>query len=131
MAKTLGIGGIFFKAKDPQGLLEWYQKWLGFPDEAVGCSMFSPDSMPNGTYTAFSPCPSDTDYFATPGRGPAVSEDAQRFMVSLVVDDVSGALEQVRKGGATVLGTQREDFGAFGWFLDPEGSKVELWEPTR
>jgi predicted enzyme related to lactoylglutathione lyase len=130
MAKALGIGGIFFKVKDPQGLLAWYQKWLGFPDDAEGCAMFSPASMPEGACTAFSPIPSDADYFADPGRGPADSGDGQRFMVNFVVDDVHRALEQVEDGGGTVVGTQREDFGVFGWFIDPEGNKVELWEPA-
>jgi predicted enzyme related to lactoylglutathione lyase len=131
MAKALGIGGIFFKSTNPQALLAWYQKWLGFPGEHRDCAMFPPASMPEGACTVFSPYPSDTDYFARPGHGQADREDAQMFMVSLVVDDLSMAIEQVKAGGATVLGTQREDFGTFGWFIDPEGNKVEMWEPAK
>jgi predicted enzyme related to lactoylglutathione lyase len=130
-AKVLGIGGVFFEAKDPKGLMAWYQKWLGFPREYLDCAMFPPASMPEGACTVFNPLPPGTDYFSRPGMGPVDSEDAQRFMVSFVVDDLSLALEQVRSGGGTVLDTKREDFGVFGWFLDPDGNKVEMWEPAK
>jgi uncharacterized glyoxalase superfamily protein PhnB len=130
MAKALGIGGVFFKTKDPKGLLVWYQKWLGFPDGSDEYAMFMPATMPQGAGTVFSPFPSGTDYFARPNQGPMDREDAQGFMINLVVDDLSMALQQVKSGGAEIVGdTQHEDFGDFGWFIDPAGNKVEMWEP--
>ena len=131
MAKALGVGGIFFKAKDPQALLAWYQKWLGLPDESDSCSMFSPASMPEGACTVFSPFPSDTDYFARQAQDRVGYNDEQHFMISFVVDDLTLVLEQVESGGATVLGSKRDTYGSFGWFIDPEGNKVELWEPAK
>jgi len=121
MAKVLGIGGVFFKAKDPEQLGAWYQKWLGVPIEAPTYAGFKPDTMPAGGLTVWSPCKADTDYF---------DPSPQSFMFNLVVDDLEGALAQVTKGGATLVGeVQKFDYGSFGWFLDPEGNKVELWQP--
>ena len=122
MAKVIGLGGVFFKSRDPQALGEWYQKWLGVPVESAwGGATFKPDQMPPGGYTVWSPFPADTKYFA-----PA----EQPFMMNLVVDDLGGALTQVTEGGAEIVGEIEEsEFGRFGWFLDPEGNKVELWQP--
>ena len=122
MAKVIGLGGVFFKSRDPQALGEWYQKWLGVPVESAwGGATFKPDHMPPGGYSVWSPFPADTKYFA-----PA----EQSFMMNLVVDDLDGVLAQVSEGGAEIVGEIEEsDFGRFGWFLDPEGSKVELWQP--
>ena len=122
MAKVIGLGGVFFKSRDPQALGEWYQKWLGVPVESAwGGATFKPDQMPPGGYSVWSPFPADTKYFA-----PA----EQPFMMNLVVDDLDGVLTQVREGGAEIVGEIEEsDFGRFGWFLDPEGNKVELWQP--
>ena len=122
MAKVIGLGGVFFKSRDPQALGEWYQKWLGVPVESAwGGATFKPDQMPPGGYSVWSPFPADTKYFA-----PA----EQSFMMNLVVDDLDGVLAQVSEGGAEIVGEIEEsDFGRFGWFLDPEGNKVELWQP--
>ena len=122
MAKVIGLGGVFFKSRDPQALGEWYQKWLGVPVESAwGGATFKPDQMPPGGYSVWSPFPADTQYFA-----PA----EQPFMMNLVVDDLDGALTQVTEGGAEIVGEIEEsEFGRFGWFLDPEGNKVELWQP--
>ena len=122
MAKVIGLGGVFFKSRDPQALGEWYQKWLGVPVESAwGGATFKPDQMPPGGYSVWSPFPADTQYFA-----PA----EQPFMMNLVVDDLDGVLTQVTEGGAEIVGEIEEsEFGRFGWFLDPEGNKVELWQP--
>lgn len=122
MAKALGVGGIFFKSKDPQALLAWYQKALGLPSEIPGFATFFPAAMPPGSCTVFSPFMLDTDYFA-----PSTSA----FMFNLIVDDLDGALRQVAEAGATLAGdTASYDYGRFGWFIDPDGNKVELWEPV-
>jgi hypothetical protein len=81
------------------------------------------DDMPKGGYTVWSPFPSATRYFAPSTR---------QYMVNLVVDDLEGALRQVARGGARVVGdVQDYPYGRFGWFLDPERNKVELWELPR
>lgn len=122
MAKALGVGGIFFKSKDPKALMAWYQKALGVPSESADYATFFPAAMPAGGCTVFSPFMLDTEYFA-PSASP--------FMFNLVVDDLDGALKQVRDAGATLAGDVASyDYGRFGWFIDPDGNKVELWEPT-
>jgi predicted enzyme related to lactoylglutathione lyase len=122
MAKVLGIGGIFFKAEDPAKLAEWYGRWLGIPVEPEwnGASLKAGD-MPASGYTVWSPFAKDTTYFAP---------SEQVYMINLVVDDVDGALAQVAEGGASLVGEpESNDYGRFGWFIDPEGNKVELWKP--
>jgi len=121
-AKVLGVGGVFFKAKDPEALGQWYQKHLGIPiDPSWGGAAFTPDQMPDHGATIWVPFKANTDYF-----DPA----NQTHMINLVVDDLHKALTQVKEGGAELVGdTQNFDYGFFGWFLDPEGNKVELWEP--
>lgn len=122
MAKVVGLGGVFFKASDPQRLGAWYRDCLGMPVDEYGAA-FQPGGMPAGGYSAWSPFASDTKYFQPSGRD---------FMFNLVVDDLDGCLAQVREAGATLAGeVVEEEYGRFGWFLDPEGNKVELWEPRK
>lgn len=121
MAKALGIGGIFFTSPDPAALMAFYRTALGFPDTGTYVA-FEPHGMPAGSSSVFSPFAADTDYFAPSTRG---------FMFNLVVDDLDGALRQVEAAGGRLLGA-REDYsyGSFGRFLDPDGNKVELWQPA-
>ena len=123
MARVLGVGGVFFKSKDTEAIGRWYEKWLGFniyPE--WGGTMFTPDKLPAGAYTVWSPFKADSDYFS-PGTN--------NYMINLIVDDLDAALEQVKRGGADVM-SEREssDYGDFGWFIDPDGNKVELWQPA-
>jgi predicted enzyme related to lactoylglutathione lyase len=112
---------VFFKAEDPQQLGEWYQRWLAVPVERPYGASFQAGDMPAGGVTVWAPFESSTSYF-----DPAKKE----FMFNLVVDDLDGALSQVKEGGAVIVGVVEElDYGRFGWFIDPEGNKVELWEP--
>lgn len=121
MAKALGVGGIFFKSTDPQKLMTWYQTTLGIPSESTDYAAFMPATIPAGGCTVFSPFKASTDYFAP---------SAREFMFNLMVDDLDGALRQVAAGGAELVGEVQDfDYGRFGWFMDPEGNKVELWEP--
>ncbi|MGD8481445.1 MAG: VOC family protein [Gammaproteobacteria bacterium] len=124
MAKVIGVGGVFFKTEDPQGLSAWYRDWLGLPiDETYGGASFRPDTMPSGGYTVWAPFQASSTYF-----GPST----KAYMFNLVVDDLDGALAQVREGGAEIVGEIEEyEYGRFGWFLDPDGNKVELWEPRE
>jgi predicted enzyme related to lactoylglutathione lyase len=121
MARVLGVGGVFFRSSDPQALVEWYQRWLGVPIAFPHGNAFLPDAVPPGGATVWSAFPRDTRYF-----DPATRD----YMFNLMVDDLDGALAQVREGGATVVGNvEEQDYGRFGWFMDPEGNKVELWQP--
>jgi len=121
MAKVLGVGGVFFKSVSPRRLARWYSRCLGFPLVAPGVATFSPASMPKRSYTVWSALPSATRYFGA---------SKQQHMVNFVVDDVERALEQVVAAGGTRVGRIRDHpYGRFGWFLDPDGNKVELWQP--
>ncbi len=121
MAQVLGIGGVFFKSSDPKALGEWYHQWLGVPVEHPWGASFKPHALPPGALGVWNPFDASTSYFQ-PSTKP--------FMVNLIVDDVDGALAQVVEGGATVIGEIEEsEFGRFGWFIDPDGNKVELWQP--
>ena len=122
MARVLGIGGVFFKCRDPDSLKEWYRRWLEVPVAAdFSGAAFQPQLIPDGGYTVWGLFGKDTEYFS-PGE--------REFMLNFMVDDLEGALARVREGGAEIIGAIEEsEFGRFGWFLDPDGNKVELWVP--
>ena len=122
MAKVLGVGGVFFRAKENEKVAQWYQEHLGFEMHPSWGASFSPDQLPEGAMTVFTAFASDTKYFA-PSAEPS-------FMINLIVDDVEQAIAQVKAGGCEQVDEiQDEGYGKFAWFLDPEGRKVELWEP--
>ena len=122
MAKALGIGGVFFKARDPAALAAWYGAHLGIDvQDGFAGAIFTADAVPAGGYTVWSPFAADTTYF-DPSTAP--------YMINLMVDDLDGALAQVAEGGATLVGTPEDsEYGRFGWFIDPDGNKIELWQP--
>ena len=122
-----GIGGIFFKAEDPDKLGAWYKEHLGLEVEEYGGVTFREDPNPKGdgparqSYAIWSPFASDTDYFA-PSQKP--------FMINFRVIDLDSLLAKLRNEGVTVDDrTEKSEFGYFGWMMDPEGNRVELWEP--
>ena len=122
MARALGIGGIFFKSSNPQEVGSWYRRSLGMNVAEYGAS-FNPAEIPAGGFTAWSPFRADTGYFQPSDRD---------YMFNLIVDDLEGCLEQVRNGGGTLVGEiDQHEYGRVGWFIDPEGNKVELWEPRK
>lgn len=124
--QVLGVGGIFFRSKDPGSLGAWYAEHLGLQIEAWGSThgtSFAPADMPPSSFTVWSAFAADTEYFGDSGQG---------FMINLVVDDLDTALANVIAGGGTVMEEREEhDFGRFGWFVDPDGNRVELWEPPE
>jgi predicted enzyme related to lactoylglutathione lyase len=123
MAKILGLGGLFFKAKRPAQLAKWYAKWLGLAIEDWGGIRFLGSSLPPSAYTVWKPFAASTDYFRPSRKG---------FMFNLVVDDLDGMLARIADSGAKVLKEREQgEFGRFGWFVDPEQNKVELWEPPK
>lgn len=116
MARVLGIGGVFFKARDVEAAKAWYARVLGFDVTPHGV-MFPP--LPEGGVTVWSPFAADTTYF---------SPSAAPMMLNLVVDDLDAVLARVRAEGVEVLGVQDEPYGRFAWILDPDGLKLELWQ---
>ena len=124
MAKILGLGGIFFKSPNPQKLYQWYTQWLGLNVEfeaGVSFVAFQPHTVPKNGYTVWSAFESTTTYF-----NPSKNE----YMFNLIVDNLDEALKQVAAGGAQLVGqVEKSDYGQFGWFMDPDGNKVELWQP--
>lgn len=119
MSHITGIGGIFFKAKDPVALREWYVKHLGIKFEDWGGCVFPGAPGTSTTWAIFKP---DTDYFA-PGTA--------NFMVNFRVHDLAGLVAKLKAAGAQVQDQQEtSELGTFTWVLDPEGNKIELWEPA-
>ncbi len=122
MAKVLGVGGIFFKSPNPKRLYDWYAKWLGMEFEDWGTAYF-PKTMPANGQTVWSAFPAETNYFAP---------STNSFMFNLIVDNLEEVLKQVENGGAEIVGNiEKLEYGLFGWFIDPDGNKVELWEPMK
>ena len=120
MAKVIGFGGIFFKAGDPAALAEWYAQHLGLPVEAWGGARFDEDARQPG-YTMWSPFAADTKYFAP---------STQPYMINFRVDDLDGLLARLREAGVTVDDrVEDSEYGRFGWIMDPEGTRIELWQP--
>jgi len=116
-----GVGGIFFKAKDPKALAAWYRDMLGLPLEAWGGAMLRYDAPKHPPVTTWSAFPATTTYFA-PSSGD--------FMINYAVDDMDALVARLHAKGVEVLKRDDSDAnGRFAWLLDPEGNKVELWEP--
>ena len=120
MERVIGVGGIFFKARDPQALAAWYRDHLGVPIE-TNQSHGAFVSGSAGEATVWSLFPSDTGYFAP---------SAASFMVNYRVRDLEAMLSQLRAAGAQVEERIQEyEYGRFGWANDPEGNRIELWQP--
>lgn len=123
--KVLGVGGIFFKCKDPDKINEWYSENLGFHTDDYG-TMFEakdPDNPDRNMYLQWAPFSKDSEYFA-PSR--------KEFMINYIVEDIEGLVAGLKKKGVTILDDIEEyDYGKFVHILDPENNKIELWEPKR
>ncbi len=122
--KVTGIGGIFFKTKDPEKMKTWYEKNLGMVTNEYG-SVFefrSTDKPDNKGYLVWSPFKDDTKYFE-----PSTKE----FMINYRVENLEELLEQLEKEGVKIVGEMEEyEYGKFAHIVDPEGNKIELWEPV-
>ncbi|NUQ82161.1 MAG: VOC family protein [Bacteroidetes bacterium] len=122
--KVTGIGGVFFFSEKPAELREWYGKQLGLAVNDYGSSFEfrnanSPDEI---NYLQWSPFPSDTTYF---------SPSVKPFMINYRVQNLTGLLEKLKSAGVTILDEVAVyDYGKFVHILDPEGNKIELWEPV-
>ena len=122
MAKVLGIGGVFFKSKDPAALLKWYADVLGMPLQDWGGVLLMPENMAGhpGAATVFSPFKQDTTYF---------QPSTKDFMINLAVDDLEGVLASCAKHGVEAKVMPDEPNGRFAHVMDPEGTRIELWQP--
>ena len=118
MERVTGIGGVFLRARDPEALRAWYGSTLGIPISEWGGHNFESEG---GDSTVWSIFPSDTGYWPL----------EQQAMVNYRVNDLDAMLEQVRAAGAEVDDrVEEQEFGRFGWAVDPEGNRFELWQPT-
>jgi len=120
MAKTTGAGGVFFKSRDPKALAAWYATNLGIPKSEDGSLIF--EGPESAGMTVFAPFAASTAYF---GDGP------QQFMLNFRVDDLDALLQQLTDAGVKI-DPKREDYGygRFAWIWDPEGNRIELWQPA-
>ncbi|PJJ17911.1 Uncharacterized conserved protein PhnB, glyoxalase superfamily [Janthinobacterium sp. OK676] len=126
MKRVTGIGGIFFQAQDPAALRAWYQRHLGLDVQPWGGAAFSwtdADGQPSAGSTIWSVAARDSEQFL-PGKAP--------FMINYRVDDLDALLQALRDEGCEVLDKAPDsEYGQFGWVIDPEGNKVELWQPPQ
>ena len=122
MARVLGVGGVFFKSRDPRALSAWYRDVIGLELEDWGGVVFRPEAMAGhpGAATVFSAFETDTTYFEPSTR---------EFMINLAVDDLEGILASCAAHGVEVKVLPDEPNGRFAHLLDPEGTKIELWQP--
>ena len=124
MKRVTGIGGVFFKAKDAPALHAWYKRHLGIDVQVWGGAAFSwsdESGKPTGGTTIWSVGPESGDQFA-PSTAP--------FMINYRVDDARALHQALKDEGCNVLDKIDEsEYGIFAWVIDPEGNKVELWQP--
>lgn len=125
MKRVTGIGGVFFKAKDPEKLAAWYKQHLGLEFDSETSAVFScPETkeeqkIAQTVWTAF---PADTEYF-NPSSAP--------FMINYRVENLDSLLKLLKSEGVEVdEHTEEFEYGRFGWIMDPEGNRIELWEPA-
>ena len=121
--RVTGVGGVFLRAKDPKALNDWYAQHLGFPVTAYGVTFHWTDEVPAGTgSTTWSAFPDNTDYF---GKG-----SNQAVMINYRVDDMDALLDKL-KAANVPIDPHRDDasYGRFAWITDPEGNRIELWQP--
>jgi len=119
VAETVqGIGGVFFRARDPEALRAWYAEQLGIDMEDYGTTFTAAE----GDQTVWAPFAADTEYFGPTG---------QQSMVNFRVRDLDAMLDQLRAAGVAVDERVEEmEFGRFGWATDLDGNRFELWEPA-
>jgi catechol 2,3-dioxygenase-like lactoylglutathione lyase family enzyme len=122
MARVRGIGGIFFKSKDPEALYAWYKQHLGISaDPQAGAFFRRDESSRPEDMTIWAIFPLSTRYF-DPSPAP--------FMLNYIVDDLEGLLKTLREEGVEVdPKMESHEYGKFGWIRDPDGNRIELWEP--
>ena len=120
--RVTGIGGVFFKAKDPKAIKDWYNKHLGLNTDQWGCTFWWKDKEGNDCSTQWSPFKEDTTHF---------EPSKKEFMMNYRVENLKELLKVLKEEGVQVFDDIEEVAeGKFGWIMDPEGNKIELWEPN-
>ena len=118
-----GVGGVFVKSKDPKALAQWYREVLGLDVKSWGGAALpfdAPGHPPKVSWTAF---PDSSDY---------MNPSTREFMINFAVDDMDAILARVAAKGVPILKRDDNDaFGRFAWIQDPDGAKIELWQPKR
>jgi len=115
-----GLGGIFFKSRDPKALMAWYRDVLGIQLEAWGGAAMrydAPGHPPVATLNAFR----DTTHYMDPST--------REFMLDFAVDDLTAFLDRLKAKGVAILKREDSPDGNFAWIVDPDGTKIELWQP--
>ena len=124
MPRVVGIGGVFFKSDNPELLYAWYAKHLGIqgrPNEGSTFAWRQADDPAKEEMTVWSIFPSTTKYFGQSRAG---------CMLNYIVDDLDGLLAELRAAGVAVdERVEEHEYGKFGWVTDPDGNRIELWEP--
>ena len=124
--RVTGIGGVFFKTKDPKATRNWYQKHLGIqcPDNFGGIFEWRKTSNPDQVgYTVWGPFQENSDYF---------EPSKKDYMFNYRVENIRELLSVLKEEGVQVVGEIQEfDYGKFAWILDLDGNKIELWEPAE
>jgi catechol 2,3-dioxygenase-like lactoylglutathione lyase family enzyme len=121
VGRITGVGGIFFKSKDPKALALWYRDVLGVPIQPWGGATLRYDAPGHPPFVVWNAFPSTTTY---------MDPSTREFMINFAVDDLDAVLARLKAKGVTVL--KRDDSdpnGKFAWILDPDGAKIELWQP--
>ena len=124
MKRVTGIGGVFFKSKDSQKTRAWYKKHLGIGSGEYGGTFEwrHAENKDKKGFTAWGPFKEDTEYFDPSER---------EFMINYRVDNLEKLIEVLKEEGVEVVGEIEEyEYGKFGWIIDPDGTKIELWEPN-
>lgn len=123
MKRVTGLGGVFIKSNDPKALAAWYEKHLGinFGNSTYFVFPNADEGKPIPGFNLISFSKSDTDYF---------NPSKKDTMINFRVDDLFSLIDQLRKEGVEIAGDPiAEEYGKFGWVMDPDGNKIELWQP--
>ena len=119
--RVTGLGGFFFKSENPDAAKNWYKEHLGLDTDQYGCTFWWKDKEGNDCSTQWSPMDEKTEYF---------QPSQKQFMINFRVENLEDLLAALKEEGVTIVGEPEEyNYGKFGWILDPEGNKIELWEP--
>ena len=126
MKRVASIDGIFFKSDNPDKLCEWYREHLGIASNANGSATFhwrKLDDPKSERFTVWATFPADTDYFAPSKKA---------FMINFQVENLDDLLAALKREGVDVdPRVESYDYGKFGWIMDPEGNRIDLWEPKK
>jgi predicted enzyme related to lactoylglutathione lyase len=121
--RITGVGGVFFKSKDPKALSAWYRDVLGIQMEPWGGAMLRYDAPDHPPMLVFNPFAADTKYF---------DPSTREFMLNFAVDDMDAFIARIEARGVKILKRDDKDpSGKFAWIVDPDGTKIELWQPKK